>query len=858
MVGGSSTPNAVPSFLTAYLPQISTSLLALDISANFLASLSPALASCSCLEELNISANPLRALPEFLSQLTSLRVLLADSTGISTIPGPLSALDKLHTLSIRRNKMHALPSWLCTLPCLESLLVDGNPFQGPWKALVEPLLAKTPMTPAYPPSTPMLSQLSAVPSSITSNATTTVNTDNSDTEESTDQDEPPSSSISNQPVLNGLTTTTTVSHPLLPALPLTDPATDVSTTSASASDSNPEDDTITPAHARQLGRSVTSPAASPSFSPSHPSRPLSRTLTAPNRGYHNRERRSRTENVYNPNQIDATRGSLIAAALPVATSISEGYEGLTDDAGNSLNANTNASDPDSLEMQRLKEHGELRRMRSADELRRYTQTQTQTPAEGSGTPYASSSSSMLSPPGSPPRPKLPSYFSSSSPSVAETPDAQRRFASMSVHSRSASRASIRPLAQALWGSGTQTEADDADVDSPPRQMSRARASTALSISRRSNSKEENHPNQVQGKKEKASKGEKEKSGKKWGFLKKMSMGKLRPGEESSSSRSGTPAPGASSSSLSLSRPSAAQMLSRQGNLSRPSMPASSTASSFSSATSRKLSMPDTSEDLPLSATQSTSSFPISSPPSSANPSMTLFPSNASTDKLKPGTPLTPSSANFLAPPSPMSKSSKRRSFLPIDGPPALNIPIPSSSPFLGRNDMQEEEDVKLASPTKESPLDTQRREDERDREANARALRSVMAYLKDMNDLTLLSQGSVLSMYGGNAPASISTLGSASAASPSPVPLMDRSRRPTLVDGQRLPSETSIDSMDTASSAPTTASSHLRSLDSLSGDRSTSMNTMSIATSDSSGSGEERKAKDDRGKRIMIVREIVE
>ncbi|KAF8271353.1 RhoGEF domain-containing protein [Lactarius quietus] len=156
LIGSSRTAGAVPAFLTTVLPTISTTLLALDISANFLVALPPALESCVCLEELNVSFNPLRALPLFIAHLASLRVLIADSTGITTLPAPLSALDKLHTLSIRRNKMYSLPSWLCLLVSLQTLLVDGNPFQGPWNALMEPLLAKGSSGPPYPPSTPTL------------------------------------------------------------------------------------------------------------------------------------------------------------------------------------------------------------------------------------------------------------------------------------------------------------------------------------------------------------------------------------------------------------------------------------------------------------------------------------------------------------------------------------------------------------------------------------------------------------------------------------------------------------------------------------------------------------------------------
>lgn len=141
-MGASASPNHLPIFLVNNLPLISQSLLALDISANYLASLPLALAACRNLEELNIGSNPLRVLPTWLAVLTNLRVLIADSIGISTIPSTLSGASQLHTLSVRNNRMHALPSWLSLLPELEALYLEGNPFQGPWKALVEPLITR--------------------------------------------------------------------------------------------------------------------------------------------------------------------------------------------------------------------------------------------------------------------------------------------------------------------------------------------------------------------------------------------------------------------------------------------------------------------------------------------------------------------------------------------------------------------------------------------------------------------------------------------------------------------------------------------------------------------------------------------
>ena len=75
-----------------------------------------------------------------------------------------------------------------------------------------------------------------------------------------------------------------------------------------------------------------------------------------------------------------------------------------------------------------------------------------------------------------------------------------------------------------------------------------------------------------------------------------------------------------------------------------------------------------------------------------------------------------------------------------------------------------------------------------------------------------------------------------------------------MVDGQR---DTAI-SMSASSS--TSESGQLRSMDSIAGLRSgTSAQTLSVATTDSSGSSstEERKWKDDKAKRTMIIREIV-
>lgn len=142
----------------------------------------------------------------------------------------------------------------------------------------------------------------------------------------------------------------------------------------------------------------------------------------------------------------------------------------------------------------------------------------------------------------------------------------------------------------------------------------------------------------------------------------------------------------------------------------------------------------------------------------------------------------------------------------------------------------------------------QRREEEKARETRTRALRSVMAYLRDMHDLGLTQTPNTMSVYGGSLEAPANGA---------------RSRRPTVVENGRIPSESSIGSISATMTSRSDLSSHLRSMESRMGLRSSSAQTNSVATvattdSSGSGSGEERKFKDDKGKRARILREIVE
>lgn len=703
-------------------------MLALDISANFLVALPPALAACFSLEELNIASNPIRALPEFLSRLTSLRVLIVDSTGISTLPESLTALDKLHTLSFRRNKLHALPSWLCLLPSLETLLVDDNPFQGPWKALMEPLVARQPMTPLYPPSTPMLSLKSASPSSMQA------------------ETEPDDSSD----------------------IPWHD------------GDSDLQDDTITAPRAPHLARSVTAPVPAATDMPSPT---LSRTRTTPNRSY------------YEKNRVVTRPG---------------------------MSSGPSSRPPSSKGPQEGEGSGELRKMKSAGELRRNrlnatdlaSKSATSTPQRTAVSEYVPSASSS-------------NLLHAASGTLRESQAVPKRFASLGVASGSTSPKSARARMTAdnsFWENTPEEE----EVPALPPMPRRATLPSKHPDAPKPESDNQMYPDLP------SPPVKDEKSSRRWGFLKKMSMGKMRPETSprlpSSQNRQGTP----------TSRPP----LARSASTNPGSVPQInvriSTTGSLLAGNNHALPPIPTDESLPTITQESIEEedappLPHQRPPIDALriPSTSPY--------------LTPSS-NLLAT-TPTPRAMKRRSFLPIE---MLPIPIPAASKFVGGvtvadgADDEEDSSRPIQSPSAPLAKDTmehlQYMEEERHREARMRALRSVMAYLRDMHDLSL-SQVPLPPI-------------------PPDPPSGLRSRRPTMVETGRVTSDGSSPSMSSTpsllSSRPS-SSAGLRSVDSRIGLRSGyTTHTNSVATTDSSGSGEERKYKDDRAKRSRIIREIVE
>lgn len=602
---------------------------------------------------------------------------------------------------------------------------------------MEPLLSKTPMTPLYPPSTPMF----PLPSASIASTHTETETDGEDAIDQPWQDRD-------------------------------------GQLHAVAED----EDTITPARAPHLARSVTSPVPGPSAEPPAPR--LVRTRTTPNRAHYEKNRA-------------ASRSAYGSAGEPGSSQVASGEAQTAESAA--------AAD---REVRRMKSAGELRRNRS------------------NMPPFASKSATS-----SPQRPAMSEYVTSASSSNLLQAVSQResqvlpkRFASLGVASGSSSPNPSRPkLAtdSSFWDS-TPAEEDDDDEDNSgkpiPRRATLPRdhpQAPRVDVTARALTQMPSPP-------------PKEEKSRRWGFLKKMSMGKMRSDASPRVSVAAGRSQGLPHARPPLSRAPSTHVA---GGIPQIDVRISTTGALLHH---QNHALPPTPPDAPPSILTRQPSPELPPPPPK-------LPQKPSIDALK--IPTTVPSSNLLAP-TPTPRATKRRSFLPIDMSP---IPIPAASAFvpgMTASNSTDDLDTTRATPSpvpKDTMEEIQRREEERAREARVRALRSVMAYLRDMHDLGL-SQ--------------------INAMSPEP-PNGARSRRPTVVEAGRLPSESSIVSVASIPSVPSRpeSSAHLRSAESRIGLRSGStLQTSSVATTDSSGSGsgEERKYKDDRSKRARIIREIVE
>lgn len=91
----------------------------------------PDLEGCEHLQELHISNNFIREIPErFCEKLPSLKVLDLRDNKIEKLPDEIAMLQSLMRLDLSNNSIYSLPTSLCTLAHLVSLQVEGNPIRS--------------------------------------------------------------------------------------------------------------------------------------------------------------------------------------------------------------------------------------------------------------------------------------------------------------------------------------------------------------------------------------------------------------------------------------------------------------------------------------------------------------------------------------------------------------------------------------------------------------------------------------------------------------------------------------------------------------------------------------------------------
>ncbi|KAF8323058.1 hypothetical protein DL93DRAFT_2070483 [Clavulina sp. PMI_390] len=774
LLSGSATPNQMPSFLTSVLPGITNTLLALDISCNILPALPPILASCEVLEELNIAANPLRVLPNWLSQLTTLRVLIADNTAITALPQSLHSLSSLHTISIRKNRLYSLPAWLCLLPALETLLLDGNPFIEPWKALVAPVLERSRLAAPAPPSTlPPGSAALSIPNSMADQVPVSAPFPLTPNPELEPQ------SNNNETSLRRSFSNPTRRAPERPAVESMYAAPPGSRPSSSKGPSAP-----------QLSRppSPRSRAGSTTLSqltvPPPRSVPIKDEVPAPARA--------------------ALVGSYLSAldsTLPDAPAPKQKSSSKTSSAG-SVRAG-------------------MRRMKSADELSRF------------GTSQAAP------PPTSPP--------SAMYDGAEELPT---RFESLPKRGGGPGGAveRTRPPLTVF-----------ADSRSPPRRDQMMTAdSRPNSIVSRPASRVIPDPMSPDG--------EDGQKSQKWGFLKKMSMGRMRSTTSPREQQAGNTAAvrqGVVRAHTVGSRGSAAYpAISPPGGM-RPDTIHSSSAPSVPQITEDGMALPPHPMNLShLPPALPTIAAPLLEEEEFAGEDAPALPPKseiqkkqsrealthltvASTDSRSPSPAISAGGGGGLLMPQANSRAQKRRSFLPLSTPSTasgFDSPMPTPDSFAREpaptsphftddsNRVSYGDDSQYL--TIDAEREAQEQEAHRQREHYKRGLRSIMAYLRDLSDLS-------------------GPLGAGDNISTPTSPASGSKRRPTLNSDSRMHSDSGSGS---GTGSGMGGGLHKKpSMISLSGA------AMSVATSESSGSAnvEERKYKEDTKKRVHVVNEIV-
>ncbi|KAJ3739148.1 hypothetical protein DFH05DRAFT_1587115 [Lentinula detonsa] len=320
------------------------------------------------------------------------------------------------------------------------------------------------------------------------------------------------------------------------------------------------------------------------------------------------------------------------------------------------------------EIRKMKSAGDLRRGKSAAAGLEHSPPERPTLSHYATTSHSSSNLLNMATPDQPDRPAVPKRFASLGAATALGMDQTQQ-----------SNKSTRPaLTNSIWD---KLDTDES-VGSPSNRGSLATLSTRDINSTRTSPPSKTSVTGTPGLGDSKSTSRSRKDGKekgsRWGFFKKMSMGKMRP--DPPPSKPGTsngplsPGSGINTTSRPQLRYGNGSLGSLERKLPQINMRISTTgaldvmATHLPTLVAPEIERVVEDEDEPPP--------PITKKPSSAN--LNVYPDN-SLLAINSG-----SAASLLHPPSPTPRSSRRRSFLPLDnnGPNSLNIPIPDNSRFI--------------------------------------------------------------------------------------------------------------------------------------------------------------------------------
>jgi len=684
--------------------------------------------------------------------------------------------------------MHFLPSWLCLLPTLEALYVEGNPFQGPWKALLEPLVPR-PVEPSRSLALSPTPQLHSPHTPHTANSMASSGPASSDSDylESHGQ----RLMVGNLAEYDDRTITNTNTTGA------------VHTPAAATNVSWQQDPTVQRESIAMYSKPHISIAASANTRPRGPSDTLSgRPSTTHGEdalSHHKKLLRTKTTPTRRPSRPQSFLGSHLHNQLQALEpgGEPEGHsQHQREDSGHDLVEQ--ALQPPEVES--YAPPSPVRRMKSAGDVK-------------------------------------PGFFG--------------RPATKSMHESSPSKLNM------MGGDRQDSRFMSLGSRGPPKADYRALATTVFDPPTKSLRGPKNN--------------EKDREKSKWGFLKKISTSVGRPRTPVDSERSHRLDPTRQMSSPLHNATLASSKLGATPVGLRSTVSLHSTLTS----PSRRLTKKPSTSTLSIAHTSTATLMP----PGSNTPSV-----SGPMGQMGPLPAAALSTPNLLAPTNPplTPQSQKRRSFLPVDGPSPITVPGPPPSNTIivtGEDEQDSNTQLNGLSSLYYTPSPYH---DEKERERHIRCLRSVMAYLRDMCDL---NAGTVHGAAAAAIAASKARSGVPSSMAQTPdQPRVVRSRGVTLgsADASQLLSEVSFSTTTSSTGFSTGSSMFSRNPASVVFSPTSTAASIGLAAAivglnkppslgdyessggggnrDSSGSShnlDEKKYKDDKGKRAMIVKEIV-